>query len=127
MIACCAGIFQRLDRRPGDALQRRVLARIPISMPSRLPEAKHRGPGESRVAIYWQRLQQVFELRRANIDLVILPRADRSPRRAAGALDRRTALLRQTDAAAGKVVHAVEAVRDSDPANWASRTAAGLS
>ena len=87
-----------------------VLARNPdLDAVFAYQKAKHRGPGESRVAIYWQRLQQVFELRRANIDLVILPASGPQPsaERLARWIGARR-VLRQTDAAAVKVVHAVE-------------------
>jgi ADP-heptose:LPS heptosyltransferase len=72
-------------------------------------KAKHRGAGENRVAIYWQRLKQVFELRRAGIDLVILPASGPQPsaERLARWIGARR-VLRQTDAAPGKVAHAVE-------------------
>lgn len=71
-------------------------------------KAKHRGAGESRTAIYWQRLKQVLELRHAGIDLVLLPAS--GPQASAERLARwigarRT--LRQTDPVQGTIVHAV--------------------
>lgn len=72
-------------------------------------KAKHRGPGESPAAIYWQRLKQVLELRRRRIDLVILPAS--GPQASAQRLARwigARQVLRQAPAVPGETLHAVE-------------------
>ena len=72
-------------------------------------KAKHRGPGESRTAIYWQRLKQVLELRRRRLDLVILPAS--GPQASAERLARwigARRVLRQAPAVPGVALHAVE-------------------
>jgi ADP-heptose:LPS heptosyltransferase len=72
-------------------------------------KAKHRGAGESRGAIYWQRLKQVVALRRARIDLVLLPASGAQP--SAERLARWIGagrVLRQADPAPATPLHAVE-------------------
>jgi ADP-heptose:LPS heptosyltransferase len=72
-------------------------------------KAKHRDAGETRRGIYWQRLKQVLELRRARIDLAILPASGTQPSamRLAKWIGARRILTLQNPAT-GEPRHAVE-------------------
>lgn len=51
-----------------------VLARNPdLDVVYSYQKAKHRGPGEGRFGIYWDRLKTILALRRSNFDWVLLP------------------------------------------------------
>ncbi len=117
-LVCTTPMIRMLRQRYPDAWIAALVTRYNAEVLAGNPDldavfayqkAKHRGPGDSRPAIYWQRLTQIVALRRVRIDLVILPAS--GPQPSAQRLARwigAPRVLTQGESPPGEPLHAVE-------------------